>query len=939
MLSDTIVDRALVLVAEGGGNYEYFFSQLKTPDWIAPLNERGRFSHPPDAISEGGYIRFPGWPEGEYLLRMAAQAPNDVFGVLTAECFASSNNVVHEILVGIAAKLPAKLSADVALQEAQWVSRQGVLYGLYPEKAAGLISHLAGNNEAEAAVALLGEILDVHRPPERDEPEIQIEGRRVRWGVDPIGKAAFWDIQQVVNIVAEPLAETAPELFLSVISKTLDKAITIHDNGRGNVEDFSTIWRPHIAYGDNLDRLGVSTENLQVATRLVAERRNDGFDIARRVFRRYEWPIFRRFEAYAFLVSASVPTEIAEEVLIDPSRYIDATANPEFNELLGKWFGRVGNQTRRLVFELIDAGPDLDRYSQYLEKQEAQGNRAESETWLREEWQLRWLTAIAENLDDSRKEKLARLAAKYGPPSPPSEIRGGAVGHYTDVTDDNLRKLAVGDLVQFLKNWTPPPVTDPYSPSRAGLAEVLGRWLADTPSYFSDILESFQDRGLHPTYLRTILDGFTTALKTEKQFDIFSVVRTIIWVLQNTEAGPREEFRWEEDPGWSWTYMSSARFLTELFLHPERLKVERRDEIWPALQLIADVKSPTSEDEREYRTKMDFGMLALNSTRPVGLEAVMRYCRWLKLAGVEVSAATLPAAFELLGQHLDPAVDDSVAVREMYGMQSKLLAWLDREWFESQLPALFPGKPYKVLDKFAWNSFLRFSGPIATMLPAMRFRYERAINGLDATAATVSDAERSLGNHLTRFVAAGSIGLDDPLLVQFFSKASHALRAQAVGDVGWHLGRQAEEIEPVVRDRLMAFWASRLSACLLEGSAAKEEAGAFGWWLQSKKFPDPWVVEQATEVVDKFRDLHPDFAVIQRFAALSDAYPFEAVHCLGVVFEEDREGWAIHGWGDSVTAILESALHAGAKSRDEAVRVINLLVARGNRGYRRLLDE
>ena len=98
--------------------------------------------------------------------------------------------------------------------------------------------------------------------------------------------------------------------------------------------------------------------------------------------------------------------------------------------------------------------------------------------------------------------------------------------------------------------------------------------------------------------------------------------------------------------------MSSARFLTELFLHPERISVERREgdsgRLWNSIKL--QTQSPTAEEEKEYRKKSDFGMMALNSTRPIGLEAVMRYARWLRLSkpDFEVDGKGLPKVFDLL---------------------------------------------------------------------------------------------------------------------------------------------------------------------------------------------------------------------------------------------------------------------------------------------------
>ncbi|HEV2418034.1 MAG TPA: hypothetical protein VGX94_09525 [Terriglobia bacterium] len=942
MVTKQMIDRALALVAEGGGNYEYFFSHLNSPDWIEPLRECGRFSHPPDAVSNEHGLRFPGWPEGEYLNRMASVAPEAVYSALPKKCFESNNHTVHEIILQIAAKLPPPLAAHIARAEAEWVSKQPVLLLLYSEPSAHLINHLAQNGECEAAISLLGQILDVRAPAEQDkQTETLIDGEPFRWPVDPVGRIDPWHNERLILAVSEPLVDFAPDAFLTLVSQELAKGVLIHSNHRSGNEDLSTIWRPHIAHGSHRDLLDILVTNVQSSALLVSRKHRNGYEIVRRVFNEHKWPIFRRLEAYVLSENESVPTDLMSEILLDVSHFDSPTQNPEFNELLGRWIGKVAQQTKSRVLEIIEAGPDLSRYSSYLEQEEANGARPQAERWLRDEWRLRWFTALENALDQPRSAELEKLTEKYGTPQPPYSTGGVAqIGHLSDTTDEALRKLTMPELISYLKSWVPPPTNHPDAPSRAGIGTQLTRWVSDDPSLFSKQLTLFQDEELHPTYLRSILDAFTSSLKEDKEFDAITVVRAIEWVLANTKADAREPFKWEEDPGWSWAYMSSARFLTELFLHPDHISVDRHEEYWPALEGIAQTQSPTADDEREYRKKADFGMMALNTARPVGLEAVIRYARWLKLSktDVEVSANRLPKVFDLLSRHLDPAVDGSVAVRELFGMQFGVLAWLDRTWLEQQLPALFPGKPFKILDKFAWNSYLRFGNPISETLPAMRFRYERAINALDLKATSVDEADRALGAHLMRYLAAGTIRIDDPLLVLFFSKASQALRAQTVGDVGWELTQDTRQLEAVVQRRLMEFWEARFAAGVAEGANARRELGAFGWWLSSSKFPRDWSVRQAVAVADNFHDLHPDFAVIEWFAELAQAYPYEAVHCLGIIFEEDLEGWAIHGWGDNARIIIREALSGGERSRTEAVRVVNLLVARGHRAYRTLLS-
>src|ERR1039457_1687068 len=81
MPSRETVYKALAAIKQPAA-YEYFFDQLKSPSWIAPLRERSFFRDPPEGEVEGNYIRFPPWPESRYLARMAPPAPELVLEVL-----------------------------------------------------------------------------------------------------------------------------------------------------------------------------------------------------------------------------------------------------------------------------------------------------------------------------------------------------------------------------------------------------------------------------------------------------------------------------------------------------------------------------------------------------------------------------------------------------------------------------------------------------------------------------------------------------------------------------------------------------------------------------------------------------------------------------------------------------------------------------------------
>ncbi len=76
MPSVSDVRKAKVAMAKRRADYEYFFNQLKSPKWIPALLEEGFLTDPPKPVREGNFIRFPFWPESQYLARMAASAGN-----------------------------------------------------------------------------------------------------------------------------------------------------------------------------------------------------------------------------------------------------------------------------------------------------------------------------------------------------------------------------------------------------------------------------------------------------------------------------------------------------------------------------------------------------------------------------------------------------------------------------------------------------------------------------------------------------------------------------------------------------------------------------------------------------------------------------------------------------------------------------------------------
>ena len=217
MVTDDKVAKALALVEKGGGNYEYFFSKLTSPDWIEPLKKRGRFSHPPPMIVGDTFIRFMPWPEGEYLVRMAPLAPEAVFGALGEEAYESDNELVHQILLRIAAELPVEFAAKVAKKEAKWASKQRRFFHMYERRAVPVVLNLAGGGKADVALDLLEPLLHIEAAPP-PKPLI-IDGQEYKGIGKAVGRIDTWEIQHVFMQVSPALVETAPEQYLAMVAE------------------------------------------------------------------------------------------------------------------------------------------------------------------------------------------------------------------------------------------------------------------------------------------------------------------------------------------------------------------------------------------------------------------------------------------------------------------------------------------------------------------------------------------------------------------------------------------------------------------------------------------------------------------------------------------------------------------------------------------------
>jgi hypothetical protein len=228
------------------------------------------------------------------------------------------------------------------------------------------------------------------------------------------------------------------------------------------------------------------------------------------------------------------------------------------------------------------------------------------------------------------------------------------------------------------------------------------------------------------------------------------------------------------------------------------------------------------------------------------------------------------------------------------------------------------------------------------MIELLREEYARSVSLLGSpTLEDRGKPEERLGEHLLTYYWHGKLDLHDPLLDEFFSRASDTVRGHSLSYLGRSLRNADGPISPDVIQRLKALWEWRVEL----SSRPKpedhiEEMSAFGWWFVSNQLDEAWALHQLEASLKISGKVDIDHEVVGRLADLAPNYPNIAVRCLRLMIEGAREAWRIHHWSGHAESVLSAGLRSGDEDANQTARaVINRLAARGFLQFGQLLAD
>lgn len=932
----------------------YFFNRLQNPQCIAP-SKKNFFKNPPQVIhdSSEGTVSFPIWSESRYLARMAAQEPDAVLQIaLKTE---TDNPSVHKDFVEAVLQMPAEVAVKLVSKVKSWVKSQYSFY-ISPEKVGALVVHLAKGGKVKEALELARSLLAVKQDSNINNGEAN-ENRVDRLLDD-------WHYEQILKNYVPELVRVAGELTLKMLVSLLYDAVKFSRHSRESDkqednfpiwEDHSRIWQPAIE--DHPRNRPHGVRNLLVtALRDAAEQIVESDPAKMRslvhMLEKWHWRIFHRIALYLIRKFPDAERNLLDERLADP-KYLDKSIfqDYEYAFLAKEYFAHLPEMEQQKILGWIE-NPNIDWFR--LEDPEEKALSVRS-------WQLYKLTPLKDSLPTKWQQRYDLLVNEFGSVELSDIVFAEAgeckwEGIQSPKTDSELDSMSIEELVSFLRIWQPESRGRFDGPSRQGLGSALERLAGKRPEHYALAAEQF--KGLHPTYLCSLLWGLRNELNNQKQqgelreFPWSSVLSLCLWLVEESQQ-IRECSTTDSDPGLDWREARQAvANLLKVGLNAgddSGIPFNLRSEVWNTIRPLTQDPDPTPEYETRYGgSNMNPSDFSINTVRGEAMHTLVRYALWIRRHFEQMADGgelirrgfdEMPEVRQVLNEHLNPDQEPSLAIRSVYGQWFPWLTSLDPAWATQSVAKIFPqDETLSKLRRAAWETYITsypvYDNVFDVLVEEYSYTVEQ-INVVESEKENIGDPNKHLAQYLMTLYYRGKLDFNKPegLLALFYEKAPDALRGEALEFVGRSLCDTNEVIEPQILNQLQFLWEQRLKAARTATPPASHatELAAFGWWFASEKFDDSWAIEQLRDVLERVGKVEPDHLVIKRLAALADAMPVLAVECLRLIIEGDKKGWGIYGWSDEAKIILITALQG---SNDEAKQTSEALIHRlGERGY------
>jgi len=965
MISPEKVEKALSLIAKGGAEYEYFFSNIKDVSWVVSLWDKGFFITAPPAhrSDQGEVIGAPFWPESKCLVRFSASHPELVLEIILA-IETDNYHVINDFALA-ALEMPAEQAIKISTKIRRWLSSGNISHGQIEEASAKLSQKLCKEGHDREGIRLLTEIMRVLPDPEADEIKAMPVSDKV-FGLlnrkpEPRIRFDSYLYKEILQEIVPGIFESSPFQVIQLLTRLIKDAVefSLRDPDGSKPFDFLHISRNAIE--KNNQHRGIDFEQNLISSlrdccvRFSQENPNETASIIE-LLEKEEWSVFLRIALHVIGEVSSSPVHLVQERLINIDYFNNHHLWHEYYTLLQKRFNELTPEDQEQILVWIDTAESRSRL---IDETSPDADPVQKEKWLRY-WRYERLSAIHSYLSNEWSDRFHELQEEFGEPDMPFGYSSwsGSVkwGNSSPKTLEDLSLMTNVEIIAFLKSWLPPE--NRFEPSPGSLSSVLKGLAEKEPKRFIEDLKLFAEAGLDQTYFRGLLSGLlNSVLKTHPEnaeilLDLCyeTLDRNVVLEEMPFPAKTRDGF--DADKGLYAIQSTIISFAEDLCDTKHDFPIDLRPKVWAIIEPLTHSEDPDAEyEEKHVGHSWDVLTMSLNTLRGKSLHAMMAYAMWVarhkqtQNAGRRPQLDDMPEVRAILESRLDLGspfgsrqVDRAALGRWFYLMMS-----LDEEWVLAHLSDFFPSAhELRPLRMACFSTIVVYGGTVFGELLQIYHEEVELLNELELGEEAKHEFEKRLSEHVVLLYAWGKIGLEEGSLVdRFFSVAPPSLTGHVIQFLGHDMQRKSDEpVNVDVQERLKRLWDWRAEKCAGPSNIPDEELKAFGLWFAWGEYDPDWAFPSLEAAIRGPGLEYSGSYVFERLAEVFETCPAETLRITKFFIENNQDRWLLSGTKRKsiVWSLLEKAMkYPNADINQSARNIINLIGAQGYREFRDLL--
>ena len=930
--------------------YEYFFKNLKNPNWLELLDEFGIFDNTPK-LDERSI-------EPLFLLKVAKIKPEKVLEIIKrhkeTDHPGAKINYIRCLI-----DMPIEYSIQMIKRIKKWINSVKEYTPSLYFTLIDFIQKLIEDDKEKELFDLISSVFaikeEIFDHDEKVKKVLNEKWKKV--DIDHIDPREIYDEQVDLKFQEENQSYLYESLIKKILSNLMEKypiktlnlflvklriVINFYLKNQDSIiiEDHSLIWFNDLnkkPIGKNFRIVLVST----VKDILLDISKNHQNKLPEAIIelRKSNYLIFKRLEFYIYNNFPELSVNYLKEIEFVKDLFKDIDENPELYKLVEQFFSKLPKKTQEEYLNYIMEG--AKEQENYWKENHPEIPLEKVKEFVKN-WQKRKAKPIRNYLEQDDLKKLGiefqdlEIIELF-------EDRGVIFGDNSPISANEIKNMSVDDLSSFLINYDD---KGGIGFSKIGLGRTLRDYIKERPQ---GMIELFQKSLEHPKmhkYISFIIDGFSLSLKEGKKVDIMIFPSHFEKILKNEIQINKEPIFWKEDTLRD-TKKSIADFVYDN-LNPDSIPIELYKRIWELISLLLKEEDLTKEIEISNieRNWMPRDM-CLNSVRGVATELVFIYLSWIKNINPEQFNSEDIDVSKLITDTfltLESLLEDSLyTTRYIFGMNLNFLSSIDINWVKTNILKIFPTNRDN-LDYFeaSWAGFLDFNNVSLMVFKILRPLYEYAINIMNDERVLIPFSQQGLTNHLVTLYIYGieSLEEENSLIIQFFNKSNTNARRSAIGSIGVHLQQYVneEDFEKIIGRliKLMEYRIEKAKAGNLEDY--KEELFSFIFWFRNSIFDNEWMINQFLEVLrllDGSIDVFYD--VIDILGDYVTNFPIQVLECLNLIIKsEAKSSYLIYE--EKYKNLLKKLLeNENAEIKQETVNLVNYLIKLNFHNFKDLL--